>query len=125
MPHFTWCRSGLNVTSSHSRWVSGAPHQRCNVSVSSRRWYALDTTKSRPDVSGLPQQLDLLERYRGLVVLGRLSYAEEQIRVIFQVRLPYLMESDSCREMIDEAQEAAEKSGRICSSCISFALPAP
>ncbi len=40
------------------------------------------TDKSR---SNLPAQIDLLERYRGLVTLGRIQEDEEQIRVIMQV----------------------------------------
>lgn len=36
--------------------------------------------------SNLPQVLDLLERYRGLVALGQINYDEEQVRVVMQVR---------------------------------------
>ncbi|KAI0373958.1 hypothetical protein BV20DRAFT_936658 [Pilatotrama ljubarskyi] len=36
--------------------------------------------------SDLPAQTDLLERYRGLVALGRVQADEEQIRVIMQLR---------------------------------------
>ncbi|KAF5385887.1 hypothetical protein D9615_002581 [Tricholomella constricta] len=36
--------------------------------------------------SGLPVQVDLLERYRALVALGRISYDDEQIRVVMQLR---------------------------------------
>ena len=35
--------------------------------------------------TNLPTQVDLLERYRGLVTLGRIKEDEEQIRVIMQV----------------------------------------
>ncbi|KAI0358524.1 hypothetical protein OH77DRAFT_1420920 [Trametes cingulata] len=46
------------------------------------------TTLSEPGEghSGLPAQIDLLERYRGLVALGRIQEDEEQIRVIMQLR---------------------------------------
>ena len=36
--------------------------------------------------TNLPANVDLLERYRGLVALGRIQEDEEQIRVIMQVR---------------------------------------
>ncbi|KZT63860.1 hypothetical protein DAEQUDRAFT_815381 [Daedalea quercina L-15889] len=36
-------------------------------------------------MSGLPQQLDLLEQYRGLVVLGCVKYDKEQVQVITQL----------------------------------------
>lgn len=36
----------------------------------------------------LPQQTDLLDIYRGLVITGRIQYDEDQIRVIMEVR-PY------------------------------------
>ena len=35
--------------------------------------------------TNLPTQVDLLERYRGLMSLGRIKEDEEQIRVIMQV----------------------------------------
>ncbi|KAH9935750.1 AFG1-like ATPase-domain-containing protein [Fomitopsis serialis] len=38
------------------------------------------------EISGVPQQLDLLERYRGLVALGRVRFDDEQVRVIAQLR---------------------------------------
>lgn len=46
-------------------------------------------------MSNLPQQVDLLERYRGLVALGRIKYDENQVRVIMQVGLycPYCNDS--------------------------------
>ncbi|EPQ56948.1 hypothetical protein GLOTRDRAFT_39171, partial [Gloeophyllum trabeum ATCC 11539] len=34
----------------------------------------------------LPQQVDLLDRYRGLVTLGKIKYDEEQVRVVMQLR---------------------------------------
>ncbi|KAE9403891.1 hypothetical protein BT96DRAFT_955819 [Gymnopus androsaceus JB14] len=36
--------------------------------------------------SNLPQQVDLLERYRSLVALGRVKYDDNQVRVIMQLR---------------------------------------
>ncbi|KII92426.1 hypothetical protein PLICRDRAFT_50808 [Plicaturopsis crispa FD-325 SS-3] len=36
--------------------------------------------------SNVPQQVDLLERYRGLVLLGKIKYDEEQVRVVMQLR---------------------------------------
>lgn len=44
--------------------------------------------------SNLPQQVDLLERYRGLVTAGIIQYDEEQLRVVMQV-LAYI--SSRCR----------------------------
>jgi hypothetical protein len=35
--------------------------------------------------SALPQPVDLLETYRGLVSVGKIKYDEEQVRVIMQV----------------------------------------
>ncbi|KAF5357382.1 hypothetical protein D9758_005841 [Tetrapyrgos nigripes] len=37
-------------------------------------------------LSTLPQQVDLLDRYRGLVALGKIQYDEPQVRVIMQLR---------------------------------------
>ncbi|CCL98666.1 uncharacterized protein FIBRA_00668 [Fibroporia radiculosa] len=37
-------------------------------------------------MSQLPQHVDLLERYRGLVALGRIKYDEGQVRAIMQLR---------------------------------------
>ncbi|KZP22052.1 hypothetical protein FIBSPDRAFT_739626 [Athelia psychrophila] len=36
--------------------------------------------------SNLPQSTDLLERYRGLVALGKISFDEDQVRVVMQLR---------------------------------------
>ena len=35
--------------------------------------------------TNLPQTIDLLHTYRGLVALGKVKYDEEQVRVIMQV----------------------------------------
>jgi hypothetical protein len=35
--------------------------------------------------SNLPQNTDLLERYRGLVAVGQIEYDEEQVRVVMEV----------------------------------------
>ncbi|KAH9839231.1 AFG1-like ATPase-domain-containing protein [Rhodofomes roseus] len=51
------------------------------------RHHTTNTTGfAEKEVSGLPQQLDLLERYRGLVAIGRIQYDEEQVRLIAQLR---------------------------------------
>ncbi|KAI0645780.1 AFG1-like ATPase-domain-containing protein [Trametes meyenii] len=73
-----------------------------NALSSSRPWHTLSLTgrgvghihtasvhtRNAPtDVqSNLPAQVDLLQRYRGFVVLGRIKEDEEQIRVIMQLR---------------------------------------
>ncbi|TFK84570.1 hypothetical protein K466DRAFT_220678 [Polyporus arcularius HHB13444] len=44
------------------------------------------TQRLRGYSTNLPANIDLLERYRGLVALGRLTEDEEQIRVIMQLR---------------------------------------
>ncbi|KAK7473136.1 hypothetical protein VKT23_001237 [Stygiomarasmius scandens] len=44
------------------------------------------TSKRLYSSSTLPQQVDLLERYRGLVTLGKVQYDEAQVRVIMQLR---------------------------------------
>ena len=49
--------------------------------------YYHSTVVSRKYATNLPAQVNLLERYRGLVALGQLQVDEEQIRVIAQVRL--------------------------------------
>ncbi|KAH9858488.1 AFG1-like ATPase-domain-containing protein [Lenzites betulinus] len=43
-------------------------------------------TEARSAHTNLPAQIDLLERYRGLIALGRVKKDEEQIRVIMQLR---------------------------------------
>ncbi|THU94184.1 hypothetical protein K435DRAFT_724740 [Dendrothele bispora CBS 962.96] len=50
--------------------------------------YNKSTTRRLSSVSSsaLPQQVDLLERYRGLVALKRVQYDEAQVRVIMQLR---------------------------------------
>ena len=49
----------------------------------------LRTTSRLSDIAanhiGLPAQIDLLDRYRGLVALGRIKEDDEQIRVIMKV----------------------------------------
>ena len=42
----------------------------------------------RRNITNLPAQIALLERYRGLVALGRVQEDEEQVRVIMQVSIP-------------------------------------
>lgn len=50
-------------------------------------WRRTSTTlRLRGYSTNLPANVDLLERYRGLVALGRIEEDEEQIRVIMQVR---------------------------------------
>ncbi|KAH9948963.1 AFG1-like ATPase-domain-containing protein [Amylocystis lapponica] len=50
------------------------------------RPYSCSNLFNSEKVSHLPQQLDLLEKYRGLVALGRIKYDDEQIRVVMQLR---------------------------------------
>ncbi|KAI0335151.1 hypothetical protein GY45DRAFT_1421319 [Cubamyces sp. BRFM 1775] len=62
-----------------------------NRVVGTKRCVAgLRTTSSLGDIAanhiGLPAQIDLLERYRGMVALGRITEDEEQIRVIMKLR---------------------------------------
>ncbi|KAI0314288.1 AFG1-like ATPase-domain-containing protein [Amylostereum chailletii] len=45
-----------------------------------------DATRQVLLKSGLPQQTDLLEQYRGLVALGRITYDEDQVRAVMQLR---------------------------------------
>ena len=54
----------------------------------SRRTFLIDMLRSYS--TNLPTQVDLLERYRGLVTLGRIKEDEEQIRVIMQVEIIFL-----------------------------------
>ena len=42
-------------------------------------------TTEPPSSSNLPQTIDLLHTYRGLVALGKIKYDEEQVRVVMQV----------------------------------------
>ncbi|KAF5377699.1 hypothetical protein D9757_009371 [Collybiopsis confluens] len=49
--------------------------------ISSRNFTLSSTADSKS-----PQQLDILERYRGLVALGRIKYDEGQVRAIIQLR---------------------------------------
>ncbi|KIJ68128.1 hypothetical protein HYDPIDRAFT_165832 [Hydnomerulius pinastri MD-312] len=54
-----------------------------NTTKDSRRTYS---TLSPGGTSNVPQQTDLLERYRGLVALGKIRYDEEQVRVVMRLR---------------------------------------
>lgn len=59
----------------------------CSVPALWQRRAAWSTAmKWRRYSTNLPANVDLLERYRGLVTLGRIQEDEEQIRVIMQVR---------------------------------------
>ncbi|KAF9264129.1 hypothetical protein L218DRAFT_863713 [Marasmius fiardii PR-910] len=46
----------------------------------------IHVTQSLAVNAKLPQNVDLLERYRGLVLLGKIQYDENQVRVIMQLR---------------------------------------
>jgi hypothetical protein len=46
-----------------------------------------ESTAGEGERLGLPQHLDLLERYRNLVTLGKIQYDTEQVRVVMQVCL--------------------------------------
>ena len=104
MSPFTSAASCRNAASLYLRWVDGGAYR--GFCSSSRRWYASGSAEPLPGVSGLPQQIDLLERYRGLVALGRVTYDEEQVRIIVQVRLPlarsvrvYLIQPEKLRRL--------------------------
>ena len=45
------------------------------------------TDDGSQNVSNLPVQTDLLDKYRSLVTLGYIEYNEEQVRVVMKVRL--------------------------------------
>jgi hypothetical protein len=71
--------------------------------------------------SGLPQQTDLLEQYRGLVAAGRLTYDEEQVRVVMEVcnvvlGLPTIRRAPSANAQ--PATEAASTTGGL-HPCVS------
>ncbi|KAG5638052.1 hypothetical protein H0H81_002086 [Sphagnurus paluster] len=76
-------------------FISLARDTRGNTLVHARRSYfpsvtahaqAEDPVKAPDPGSGLPVQLDLLERYRALISLGKIQYDEEQVRVVMQLR---------------------------------------
>ncbi|KAH7920715.1 hypothetical protein BV22DRAFT_1114755 [Leucogyrophana mollusca] len=48
--------------------------------------YQLRSNPYSTNLTTLPQRADLLERYRGLVTLGRIKYDEDQLRVVMQLR---------------------------------------
>ncbi|PCH36109.1 hypothetical protein WOLCODRAFT_81546 [Wolfiporia cocos MD-104 SS10] len=50
------------------------------------RTFATNATLRTSSPSQVPQHIDLLERYRGLVALGKIQNDEEQIRIIMQLR---------------------------------------
>ena len=52
--------------------AQGCPHQRY--------------LSSQGSSDLLPQTVDLLDTYRGLVALGRIKFDEDQVRVILEVR---------------------------------------
>lgn len=60
------------------------------LSCASRFHSATTLCETDKSQSNLPAQIDLLDRYRGLVTLGRIQEDEEQIRVIMQVCVSYL-----------------------------------
>ncbi|KAI0930058.1 hypothetical protein AcV5_006860 [Taiwanofungus camphoratus] len=71
------------------------------------------------DANLLPQPMDLLERYRGLVALGKIKYDEEQIRVVMQLRrlqkdldgyAPPALSSRYLQSMEDQAVRAEAES---------------
>ncbi|KAI0071648.1 hypothetical protein K474DRAFT_1712288 [Panus rudis PR-1116 ss-1] len=64
--------------------------------------------------SNLPQTVDLLETYRGLVTLGKVRYDEEQIRVVMKLRRlrreldQYVPPAFSSHYLMGSTQEATE-----------------
>lgn len=81
-PHFRPALTRLHLPfplAELSPSIRRTTHSSVPVSLSS-------TQRSTCVVSGLPQQTDLLEQYRGLVALGKLMYDPEQVRVIIHVR---------------------------------------
>lgn len=67
------------------------PHSRfipvlARGTLATKSWRGAHSPSSiRRSSTNLPAQVDLLQRYRGLVVLGRVQEDDEQIRVIMQV----------------------------------------
>lgn len=60
-----------------------------SCSTSRHVWTPTRSAKHSKDSENLPQPVDLLERYRGLVALGEIDYDEEQVRVVMQVRIQH------------------------------------
>ncbi|KAG1751352.1 AFG1-like ATPase-domain-containing protein [Suillus paluster] len=67
-----------------------SPSTRCHgeeFSGAIKNWYSTCSeaqTESGP--TNLPQQIDLLEKYRSQVALGKIRYDEEQVRVVMRLR---------------------------------------
>lgn len=65
-------------------WITRR-HRTLDTSIKTvRRAYSVSFPTRT--ASRLPQQTDLLERYRSLVTLGRITHDEQQIRIVMQVR---------------------------------------
>jgi hypothetical protein len=109
-------------------WRSGihsANPAACPVAPRTRRSYAL-TPHRDGEHTGLPQQVDILERYRGLVVLGRIKYDEEQIRVITQVSHGTLDVDVTwvlTRSYFPLASATAERTIWLCTACDGLEPP--
>ena len=73
-----------SIIRGRSIWFATSPTQVEHYSPANRQYN-----------TNLPIQVDLLERYRGLVALGRIKEDEEQIRVVMQVIYDVLYQSNS------------------------------
>ncbi|KAJ7723551.1 AFG1-like ATPase-domain-containing protein [Mycena metata] len=69
------------------------PRHRVRFTLESSRpfassyWASYSSTLAAPPHSAsLPQSIDVLQRYRGMVATGEIQYDEDQIRVIMQLR---------------------------------------
>ncbi|KAH9892646.1 hypothetical protein C8Q73DRAFT_67209 [Cubamyces lactineus] len=71
-------------------WLSHTLIRHRALRTKKRHVAGLLTTSVLGDIAvdnrNLPAQIDLLERYRGMVALGRIEEDEEQIRVIMKLR---------------------------------------
>ncbi|KZT22234.1 hypothetical protein NEOLEDRAFT_1072044 [Neolentinus lepideus HHB14362 ss-1] len=68
--------------------VGAGAGSRTTIATGRRRIYTTRTSaeSAGSNPSNVPQQVDLLDRYRGLVALGKIKYDEEQVRVVMQLR---------------------------------------
>ena len=105
----------MGKLAAHARFFSPLP--RGFLANTSCAHYYRSIVASRKYATNLPAQVDLLERYRGLVALGQLQADEEQIRVIAQVCLAvgrYVRCADIVRRLL--AATAEQGLRRICTA---------
>ncbi|TFK53712.1 hypothetical protein OE88DRAFT_1655972 [Heliocybe sulcata] len=71
------------------RWIAASRPCSSTIAIcrrSSQRAYTTFAEPLEENRSNLPQQVDLLDRYYGLVALGKIRYDEEQVRVVIQLK---------------------------------------